>query len=220
MKLETLKKVADLHGEACKPVEAGCEETVRRVRRVRAVVQGFSRNLRDGQEEEEEEAVFEELNAILAGHLEQEVPAASPERMPCNRGVGRERKGSATSGSTVRFLEDRGAHEGKEEAEVDGRENASGYDVESAGTLLSTIVGVLVQEHRGARNGWASACHSLRRWVLLGTAQLQGVVARSFSLARPSLAALFSSAHRRVAVAGAVVREAKRQQRRRQSGRG
>ena len=77
MKLETLKKVADLHGEACKPVEAGCEETVRRVRRVRAVVQGFSRNLRDGQEEEEEEAVFEELNAILAGHLEQEVPAAS-----------------------------------------------------------------------------------------------------------------------------------------------
>ena len=50
---------------------------MRRVRRVRAVVQGFSRNLRDGQEEEEEEAVFEELNAILAGHLEQEVPAAS-----------------------------------------------------------------------------------------------------------------------------------------------
>ena len=47
---------------------------MRRVRRVRAVVQGFSRNLRDGQEEE---AVFEELNAILAGHLEQEVPAAS-----------------------------------------------------------------------------------------------------------------------------------------------
>ena len=29
------------------------------------------------QEEEEEEAVFEELNAILADHLEQEVPAAS-----------------------------------------------------------------------------------------------------------------------------------------------
>ena len=50
---------------------------MRRVRRVRAVVQGFSRNLRDGQEEEEEGAVFEELNAILAGHLEQEVPAAS-----------------------------------------------------------------------------------------------------------------------------------------------
>ena len=51
---------------------------MKRVRRVRAVVQGFSRNLRDGQEEEEEEeAVFEELNAILAGHLEQEVPAAS-----------------------------------------------------------------------------------------------------------------------------------------------
>jgi hypothetical protein len=50
---------------------------VRRVRRVRAVVQGFSRNLRDGQEEEEEDAVFEDLNAILAGHLEQEVPAAS-----------------------------------------------------------------------------------------------------------------------------------------------
>ena len=50
---------------------------MRRVRRVRAVVQGFSRNLRDGQKEEEENAVFEELNAILAGHLEQEVPAAS-----------------------------------------------------------------------------------------------------------------------------------------------
>ena len=54
---------------------------MRRVRRVRAVVQGFARNLCAGQEEEEEEAVFEELNAVLAGHLEQEheqeVPAAS-----------------------------------------------------------------------------------------------------------------------------------------------
>ena len=50
---------------------------MRLVRRVRADVQGFSRNLRDGQEEVEEEAVFEELNVILAGHLEQEVPAAS-----------------------------------------------------------------------------------------------------------------------------------------------
>ena len=31
----------------------------------------------------------------------------------------------------------------------------------------------------------------LRRWVLLSIARLQGVVTRSFSLARPSLAALF-----------------------------
>ena len=66
-----------LSGSSRKPVEAGCDETVRRVRRVRAVVQGFSRNLRDGQEEEEEDAVFEELNATLAAHLEQEVPAVS-----------------------------------------------------------------------------------------------------------------------------------------------
>ena len=60
----------------------------------------------------------------------------------------------------------------------------------------------------------------LRRWVLLSTAQLQGVVSRSFSRACPSLAALFLCVHRRVAVARAVVREAKRQQRRRRSERG
>ena len=34
------------------------------------------------------------------------------------------------------MLEDRGAHEGKEETEVDGRENASGCHVESTGELL------------------------------------------------------------------------------------
>ena len=56
--------------------------------------------------------------------------------MPGNRGVGREQKGGATSGSTARVLEDRGAHEGKEETEVDGRENASGCHVESTGELL------------------------------------------------------------------------------------
>ena len=35
-----------------------------------------------------------------------------------------------------RVLEDRGAHEGEEETEVDGRENAGGCDVESASELL------------------------------------------------------------------------------------
>ena len=60
----------------------------------------------------------------------------------------------------------------------------------------------------------------LRRWVLLSTAQSQEVVARSFSRAWPSFAALLSCSHRRVAVARAVVREAKRQQRRRRSDRG
>ena len=62
------------------------------------------------------------------------VPTRAPEQMPRSRGVGRERKGGATSGSRV--LEDRGVHEGKEEREVDGRENASGCDIESAGELL------------------------------------------------------------------------------------
>ena len=64
------------------------------------------------------------------------VPTRAPVRMPGNRGVGREQKGGATSGSTARVLEDRGAHEGKEETEVDGRENASGCHVESTGELL------------------------------------------------------------------------------------
>ena len=41
--------------------------------------------------------------------------------MPGNRGVGREQKGGATSGSTARVLEDRGAHEGKEETEMEPR---------------------------------------------------------------------------------------------------
>ena len=45
-------------------------------------------------------------------------------------------KGGATNGSTTRVLEDRGMHEGEEETEVDGRENASGCDVESAGEPL------------------------------------------------------------------------------------
>ena len=80
--------------------------------------------------------------------------------MSRNRGVGREGKGSATSGSISRLLEDRGAHAGKEETEMVGRDNASCRDVESAGTLLQAAVGVLVQEHRGARNGWASVWHS------------------------------------------------------------
>ena len=53
------------------------------------------------------------------------------------------------------MLEDRGAHEGKEKTEVDGRENTIGCHVESTGKLLWTVVDVLVQEHRGARNGWA-----------------------------------------------------------------
>ena len=75
--------------------------------------------------------------------------------MPGNRGVGREQKGGVKSGSTARVLEDRGAHEGKEETEVHGQENASGCHVESTGELLSIVVGILVQEHRGARNGWA-----------------------------------------------------------------
>ena len=53
------------------------------------------------------------------------------------------------------MIEDRGAHEGKQETEVDGRENASGCHVESTGELLWIVVDVLVQEHRGALNGWA-----------------------------------------------------------------
>ena len=61
----------------------------------------------------------------------------------------------------------------------------------------------------------------LRRWVLLSTARLQEVATRPFSLSRvPRSPLCFSCAHRRVAVARAVVREAKRQQRRRRSVRG
>ena len=83
--------------------------------------------------------------------------------------------------------------------------------------LLSTSLCKSTEVHG---TGGRESVAFLRRWVLLSTARLQEVVTRSFSLARPSLAALFSSAHRRVAVAGAVVREAKRQQRRRRSDRG
>ena len=78
----------------------------------------------------------EELRGARARLCVFRVPTRAPVRMPGNRGVGREQKGGATSGSTARVLEDRGAHEGKEETEVDGRENASGCHVESTGELL------------------------------------------------------------------------------------
>ena len=71
------------------------------------------------------------------------VPTRAPVRMPGNRGVGREQKGGATSGSTARVLEDRGAHEGKEETEVDGRENASGCHVEVAPLANGAVGGII-----------------------------------------------------------------------------
>ena len=68
-----------------------------------------------------------------------------------------------------------------------GRENASCCDVESAGTLLQAAVGVLVQEHRGARNGWASVWHS---FAALGASEHRTVArgGRALVFSRVSLA--------------------------------
>ena len=68
-----------------------------------------------------------------------------------------------------------------------GRENASRCDVESVGTLLKAVVGVLVQEHRGARNGWASVWHS---FTALGASEHRTVErgGRALVVSRVSLA--------------------------------
>ena len=54
--------------------------------------------------------------------------------------------------------------------------------------LLSTSLCKSTEVHG---TGGRESVAFLRRWVLLSTARLQEVVTRSFSLARPSLAALF-----------------------------
>ena len=96
--------------------------------------------------------------------------------------------------------------EGEEEAEVRAQENASGCDVESAGKccrLLSAFLCKSTEAH-GTGGQVPIISFPFARWVLLSTAQSQGMVARSFYLARPPIAALFSCAHRRVAMAHAA----------------
>ena len=83
--------------------------------------------------------------------------------------------------------------------------------------LLSTSLCKSTEVHG---TGGRESVAFLRRWLLLSTARLQEVVTRSFLSRVPRSPLCFSCAHRRVAVARAVVREAKRQERRRRSVRG
>ena len=104
----------------------------------------------------------------------------APEKILRNRRVGRERKGSATSGSTAGVVDGIWMDEEGEKAEVDERENASGCRLSSMPLSKSTEV----------RNEWASAGHALAAMRASQHCTVAGVVARTFFLHVPWL--LFS----------------------------
>ena len=88
--------------------------------------------------------------------------------------------------------EDTGAHEGKEETQRWMGERTRVVVMSRAQAnccrLLSTSLCKSTEVHG---TGGREPVAFLRRWVLLSTARLQKVATRSFSLARPSIAALF-----------------------------